>query len=112
MEVTQLNQLIASLQQAGYPWLGWLLQHQTASGRPFLVIAARYFFRREVESDRELFQGLTFEQLYQLNEDQQAVFQHLSTLSKKLGRHRRKARREASGFVRPDQRSAQRSWDG
>lgn len=77
MEAWQLEQLISSLHQAGYPSLSWLLKHKTSSGKPFLVVAARYFFQREVETDPELFRGLTFQQMYQLDSQQQAGFQHL-----------------------------------
>src|SRR5712692_7447080 len=44
------------------------------NGPPLLVIAVRYFFRREIESDRELFQGLAFAQLERLGQRQEEGF--------------------------------------
>lgn len=53
-------------------------------GQALLVVASRYFFRREVESDAELSRSLTFSQLEGLSHTQQAGFQGLHDA---LGRH-------------------------
>src|SRR5207247_2645305 len=55
-----LDALAQEVRQAGYPTLAQLLTLRPAAGDdpPLLVVAVRYFFRREIENDRELFQGL------------------------------------------------------
>src|SRR5437763_629616 len=47
-------------------------------GVTVLVAAVRYFFRREVESDRELFQGLTWAKLDGLHQAQEQGFAALA----------------------------------
>ena len=49
-----------------------------------LVVAVRYFFRRAVETDRELFQGLTFVQIEGLGQAQEAGF---AALAEVLAQH-------------------------
>jgi serine/threonine protein kinase/F0F1-type ATP synthase assembly protein I len=44
---------------------------------PLLAVAVRFFFRREVEGDRQLFQGLVYEQLDQIGQALEAGFQGL-----------------------------------
>ncbi len=66
------------LRQKGYPHLGGLLELQVSQGRSLLVTAVRYYFRREVESDRALFQGLVFCQVEQLDEKQARGFAGLN----------------------------------
>jgi serine/threonine protein kinase len=48
------------LNRAGYKSLAWLLGQRHAEGSPLLVVAVRHFFRRAVEDDQKLFQGLSF----------------------------------------------------
>src|SRR5439155_23624942 len=47
-------------------------------GPPLLAIAARYFFRRAVEDDPELFRALAFARLDRLQESQDAAFAQLA----------------------------------
>jgi tetratricopeptide (TPR) repeat protein len=47
-----------TLGRAGFQHLARLLALRTGPGQPLLAVAARYFFRRAVEGDRQLFQGL------------------------------------------------------
>src|SRR5262249_40616982 len=54
--------------------LAYLLSLQARQGQPLLVLAVRYFFRRAVEEDPKLFQGLTFTQLDQLKQGQAEAF--------------------------------------
>jgi serine/threonine protein kinase len=68
-----LAQMAKELQQAGYPHLGDCLSLRSTQGSSLLVLAARYFFRRAVEEDGKLFQGLAFTQLERLQEAQEAA---------------------------------------
>ena len=43
-------------------------------GPPLLLVAVRFFFRREVESDHQLFQGLAWANLEALREQHDAAF--------------------------------------
>src|SRR5262249_15511908 len=51
---------------------------QPAQGTPVLVAAVRYFFRRQVETDRELFQGLSWANLAMLAQAQDQGFAALA----------------------------------
>jgi hypothetical protein len=81
-----LESLADEVRRAGYPALAHLLGLRPAAGDPLLVIAVRFFFRREVESDRELFQGLAFAQLERLAESQEAGFAALGDALAQHGR--------------------------
>src|SRR5262249_30175771 len=69
-----LETLAQDVRHAGYPTLAQLLTLRPENDTPLLVIAVRYFFRREIESDRELFQGLAFAQLERLGQRQEEGF--------------------------------------
>jgi serine/threonine protein kinase len=71
-----IMELVAGeFRKLGYPHLGELLAMRPSQhGPPLLVIAVRYFFRRSVEEDQALFQGLTFAQLETLQKDQEQAF--------------------------------------
>src|SRR5262249_26577653 len=69
---------------AGYPTLAHFVALQPAQGTPVLVAAVRYFFRRQVETDRELFQGLSWANLAMLA---QAQDQGLRALGEALTEH-------------------------
>lgn len=62
------------LSQAGYANLAWLVRQRPQQGDPILIAGARYFFRREVEEDQKLFQGLNFSQLEQFGKAQEQGF--------------------------------------
>jgi serine/threonine protein kinase len=72
----QIMELVANeFRNAGYIHLGELLaMRPSQQGPPLLVIAVRYFFRRSVEEDQALFQGLAFAQLETLQKDQEQAF--------------------------------------
>jgi hypothetical protein len=63
---------------AGFPSLAWLLAQRPRQGTPVLLAGARYFFRRAVEDDAKLFQGLAFARLEGLGEAQEQGFASLS----------------------------------
>jgi hypothetical protein len=70
------------LHQAGYPNLARLLTVRTPERLPLLVIAVRYYFRRAVEEDPKLFQGLswaTWQDLAQVQKDGFAALELLLT---------------------------------
>ena len=63
---------------AGYANLAWFLEQRPAQGRPVHVAGVRYFFRRAVEEDQQLFQGLAFARLEAIKEGQDGAFAGLS----------------------------------
>jgi serine/threonine protein kinase len=68
-----------------YPNLARLLGHPTPSGPPLLAAAFSYFFRREVEKDDELANGLMFDGLKQLSAAQAKSFGEVSKALDGLG---------------------------
>ena len=69
-----VDRMAQELRQAGHPNLGQLLSARPPQGMPLLVVAVRYFFRRQVETDPQLYQGLAFAQLERLGQGQDAGF--------------------------------------
>jgi serine/threonine protein kinase len=67
----------AELRKHGYDALATFLELRPASGPPVLASAVHYFFQREVEEDRELFQGLAYAQLDSLAQGQSTGFASL-----------------------------------
>jgi hypothetical protein len=61
-----------ALQAAGFSALAHLVGLRAGPDMPLLVVAVRYFFRREVETDTQLFQGLAFAQLERLGAAQES----------------------------------------
>jgi uracil-DNA glycosylase family 4 len=66
------------LRGAGHANLAAFVALRPQRGDPLLVSAARYFFRRAVETDSVLFQGLAFAQLEQLRQAQDSAFASLN----------------------------------
>ncbi len=69
-----VDQMADELRRAGYAKLAQLLSTRPPQGLPLLVIAVRYFFRRQVETDEELFRSLAFAHLERLGQAQDAGF--------------------------------------
>ena len=69
-----LEHISGELRQAGFENLAHLLTLQAQHGQSLLAVAARYFFRRAVEDDARLFQGLAFTQLETLQHGQEQAF--------------------------------------
>ena len=65
------------LRRNEFTLLPQLVSARLPQGQPLLVVASRYFFRREVESSPELSRSLTFSQLEGLSHSQQAGFESL-----------------------------------
>jgi serine/threonine protein kinase len=78
-------QLAEGVGQAGYPNLAWLLARRPQRGAPLLVAGVRYFFRRAVEEDARLFQGLAFARLEALAESEEKGFAALSSAMAEQG---------------------------
>ncbi len=74
VESVALVQMGDDLRQAGFANLATFVELRPRQGTPLLVSAARYFFRRAVETDQTLFQGLAFARLEQLMESSDAGF--------------------------------------
>ncbi len=79
-ENATLTDLAEEFRQAKYGALAHLVALRVGSDGSVTVLAAavRYFFRREVETDRELFQGLTFAKLDGLQQTQEQGFAALA----------------------------------
>ncbi len=71
------------LKDASYHQLAWFVALRPPRGEALLAIGVRYFFRREVEVDAELFRGLTTGRLEALS---QAQYDSFSALEDQLGR--------------------------
>jgi serine/threonine protein kinase len=63
-----------------YARLRKLLELAPSDGTPLITAAVRFFFRREIEEDRELFQGLAFVILEQQGEALEVGFRNLGGL--------------------------------
>jgi hypothetical protein len=92
-EERTLEALASVLRQAGFASLAHFVALRPTPDLPMVVIAVRYFFRREIETDSQLFQGLAYTRLEQLGEEQEnaytaldaALRQHSGRLEELLG---------------------------
>jgi uracil-DNA glycosylase family 4 len=73
-EFDALERMATELRNLGYQNLADLLAIRPKGESPILVIAARYFFRRQVEDNPKLFQGLAFAKLETLSAAQEQAF--------------------------------------
>jgi hypothetical protein len=88
-----VESIAGTLRERGFANLAHLVSLRPAQELPMLVIAVRYFFRREVETDPQLFQGLTFTRMEHLGQQQESAFaaldaalrQHAGRLEDLLG---------------------------
>jgi len=70
--------MASELRAAGYANLAAFVDCGPRNGHPLLLSAARYFFfRRAIETDEALFQGLAFSRLEQLQESTDSAFASL-----------------------------------
>ena len=76
-EQQALSELAEELECAEHKLLAWLLRQHVQPGESLIVIAVRYFFRREVESDALLARRLSFDQAEEMTRVQAAGFQQL-----------------------------------
>jgi serine/threonine protein kinase len=84
-EWRSIEHMAGELRQANYPSVAHLVALRPTHGTPVLVAAVRFFFRREVETDRELFQGLTWAKLETIRESLDRGF---VSLAEALAAHR------------------------
>jgi serine/threonine protein kinase len=91
-EKQALDEVAESFPGDRFARLRRLLQVGPGDGTPLLAAAARYFFRREVEEDRELFQGLAFVLLERQSESLEVGFRHLDAL---MSQHQERLRQMA-----------------
>jgi tRNA A-37 threonylcarbamoyl transferase component Bud32 len=75
-----VEEMAAELRAASYPTVAHLvaLRPDRPGSICMLVVAVRYFFRREVETDRELYQGLTWAKLEALQQAQDHAYAALA----------------------------------
>jgi tRNA A-37 threonylcarbamoyl transferase component Bud32 len=82
-----LNQISALLKEAGHASLARLAALRPGGGElPLIAVAVRYFFRRAVEQDAELYRGLSFAQWEAIAEDQRQGFEQLGQMLDANGR--------------------------
>src|SRR5437763_1976078 len=101
-----LAELAGEVERGGHPALAWLLRQPAQPGQSLIVIAVRYFFRREVEADAVLARRLSLGQAEQLTRAQQEGFDRLDAALAEHGERMtemlddlRDAVRELSGQV-------------
>ena len=64
-----MGEMAGVLKTQGHSELAKLVElRPVADGPPLLAVAVRFFFRREVETNSQLFQGLVYEQVNQIEE--------------------------------------------
>jgi hypothetical protein len=80
-----LDRLAGIVKEAGYPTLGHFLSLRPQGATPLLVVAVRYFFRREIETNQSLFAGLMFSRVEQMSQVQEAGFDALFTALQQHG---------------------------
>jgi tetratricopeptide (TPR) repeat protein len=85
-EWKSLDDLAEEVLRAGYPTLAHFLKLRPATGLPLLLLAVRYFFRRQVESDDVLARSLAFAKMERLAETQEAAFSQLDSALTHHGR--------------------------
>ncbi len=74
-----------TLKEASYLHLASLLAQRPPQGPSLLVTGARYFFRRAVEDDPKLAQGLAFSQMERLSKSQEEGFASLTAAMTQQG---------------------------
>jgi serine/threonine protein kinase len=80
-----LEQAAEELRRQGYGAVAHLVTLRPDNGQPLLILAVRYFFRRAIEEDSQLFQGLAFAQLERLQQTQEQGFAGLHHLLTEQG---------------------------
>lgn len=80
-----VDSIAAALRQAGLDSLAHLVSLRPAQDMSMLVIAVRYFFRREIETDSQLFQGLSFTHMERLDQQQESAYAALDTALRQHG---------------------------
>lgn len=84
-ELLAVGRAAADLRAAGYEHLGRFLNLAPPGGRPPLVVAVQYFFRKDVQADPELSAELQFQEVEALGRDQRAGFESLQVALAQFG---------------------------
>jgi ABC-type transporter Mla subunit MlaD len=84
-EFDSISKAASALREHGYENLGRLVALRPPGGRPLIVIAVEYFFRRDVLADPMLSAELQFHTLEKLSEQQEAGFHGLHLALKEQG---------------------------
>src|SRR5262249_36974001 len=84
-EFEALGRMAGEFRGMGLTNLAEFIALRPKNGSPILVIAARYFFRRQVEDNPKLFHGLAFAKLEALKEEQDEAFRGLGQLLTEQG---------------------------
>jgi serine/threonine protein kinase len=74
-ETQVLESVAGVLQEHRFGNLAYFISLNARQGQSLLAVAARYFFRRAIEDDSRLFQGLAFSQLDTLQKHQTLAFE-------------------------------------
>jgi hypothetical protein len=74
-----LSGMATELERAGHKSLAWLLRQPAQPGESLIVVAVRFFFRREVEKDELLARRLSFTQAEEMTHAQQEGFARLDS---------------------------------
>lgn len=85
VETQVLKSMAKKLDGFGYKSLAWLLSNEAQPSQSVLVIASRFYFRRQVENDEILARGLQFSQLEGLSSAQKSGFEELDKVLKEHG---------------------------
>jgi len=92
-----LTETARQLSRERYPCLIQLLELRPAKGSPILVVAIRYFFRREVAKDEILHRELQFDRLENLAEQQEEGFANLENALQEHGQQLEGIRKSLDG---------------
>jgi serine/threonine protein kinase len=85
LEWQTLGAVAETLREQDYTHLARFLEMRfRKDAPPLLAVAVRFFFRREVENDEQLFQGVVYQQIDQLGQALQAGFGALHGQAKEL----------------------------
>src|SRR5207248_7657318 len=78
--------LAEAVEKAGFTALAWLLRQPVEAEQSLVIVAVRYFFRREVESDPELARQVVFSHVEGLGRAQEEAFDKLDAALRDHGR--------------------------
>ena len=82
-----VEQMAGELHRLDCPNLALVVRTRFPNSPSLLAVGVRYFFRREIETDAQLFQGLTFVELEALTERQEKGFTALALMLTDQGQH-------------------------
>ncbi len=84
-EWSHLTRLGGDLRSAGYEDLGQLVQIRASDGSCLIAVAVRFFFRQELTTDPQLFQGVMVDRVDALGQRLEQGFQGLTAVLQQQG---------------------------